>query len=150
MFLAAVSHNRFLHLPVDVLLGPIGGRDKAIETGELYQQTYQANATGPDFGAHQVDGDHQAMQESKPRSTLEKGHHGAMLIEAPVMGPPGPKRAAGDIECLGGLPQGKPLRFQVEIPVEQLSALAAIPAAGTIRVALLAVLDDGSHGDLLV
>ena len=53
-FLSAVRHDRLLHLTVDLLLRPIGGRDKAIKAGELQQQTHQANATGTDFGAHQM------------------------------------------------------------------------------------------------
>jgi hypothetical protein len=90
------------------------------------------------------------MQEGKPWGTLAKGHDGGMLIEALVMAPPGPKRAAGHLQGLGGLPQGKPLRFQVEILIEQLSALGAGPEVGTICIALGRLLDYGSHGDILV
>jgi hypothetical protein len=97
-----------------------------------------------------VDGYNQAMQEGKPWGTLAKGHDGGMLIKALVMGPPGPKRAAGDLQCLGGLSQRKPLRFQVEILIEQLSALSAGPAVGTICIALGRLVDYGSHGDLLI
>jgi hypothetical protein len=104
MFLASVSHDGRFHLTIDRLLGPVGGRDKAIEASELSQQTHQAHPTGPDVGTSQVDGEHQAMQEGKPRATLKKGHHGGMGIKALVMSPPRPKGATGHLKCLGRLP----------------------------------------------
>ncbi len=81
-FGSAVRHDGLLDLTVDALLGPIGSRDKAIQAGELEQQAHQANATGADFGTHEVGAENQTMQERKTRGTLEKGHHGGMLIEA--------------------------------------------------------------------
>jgi hypothetical protein len=34
-FLSAIRHDRLLHLTVELLLRPIAGPDKAIQTGEL-------------------------------------------------------------------------------------------------------------------
>ena len=42
----AVSHDRFFHAGVDLLLRPIGGTDKPIEPREREEQTHQANPTG--------------------------------------------------------------------------------------------------------
>jgi len=85
------------------VLHPIGGRDKAIKAGELHEQTYQANTTGPHCCTHQVYPEHQTMQESQPGDTVEKGHDGGMLIKAVAVCLPGLQRAAGDSKLLGGL-----------------------------------------------
>ena len=60
-FLLAIPHDRLLHLPVDLLLGAIGGTDKAVKAGACEQETHQANATRTDFDTDQVDGQDQAM-----------------------------------------------------------------------------------------
>jgi hypothetical protein len=149
-FLAAIRHDRLLHLPVDLVLRPISGADKAIETRELPQQTYQANATRPDFSAHQGEPEDQAMQEGKPRATVKKGHDGGMLVEALLVRPPCLKRAAGHVQSLGCLTQGAPLGLQIVILVKECSALGAIPAWTMSIVASLLVLDDSAHNDLLL
>jgi hypothetical protein len=131
-------------------LGPIGGRDKAIEAGEFQQQTDQANATGADFRAHQVDSKHKTMQEGKTWSTLEKGHDGRVFIKTFLIGPPRLKRATGNLKCLGGLTQGEALSLQIEILIEAFSASGAIPPGGAISIASGCGLDYGCHGDLLV
>jgi hypothetical protein len=148
-FLAAVSHDRLLHLAVDLLLGPIRRADKPIKARELQEQAHQTNATRPNFGAHQMYPENQAMQEGKPRATVKKGDNGRMLVEALLVGPPCLQRAAGNRKCLGRLTQGEPLGLQIAILIEDLSALGAIPAWVKISVASLLELDDGSHSDLL-
>ncbi len=90
------------------------------------------------------------MQEGKPRGTLEKGHHSGMFVKTFLIRPPGLKRAPGNLTCLSGLTHREPLRFQIERVIEELSALGAIPAGGTMSVALLCLLDYRSHSDLLV
>jgi hypothetical protein len=67
-----------------------------------------------------------------------------------VVGLPGLERAAGNIEQLGCLPMGEPLRLQIAIALKQFSASVSLPAWVTIVVASLLILDDGSHGYLLV
>jgi hypothetical protein len=49
------------HLAVDLLLRPIGRGDKAVETRQVQEETPQAKATGPDFDADQMAGNHEAV-----------------------------------------------------------------------------------------
>ena len=108
-FLVTIRHDRLLHLAVDLLLGAIGGRDKAVKAGECEQQTHQANATRTDFRAHQMDPEHETMQEGQPRSALQKGHNGRMFVEALLVRPPSLERAAGNLKRLGRLTLRKAL-----------------------------------------
>jgi hypothetical protein len=94
-FLPAVRHDGLLHVPVDLLLRPIGDRNKAIKACEFQEEANQANTTGTDFGTHQVYPEHQTMQEGKTRGTVKKSHDGGMLVEALLIGPPCLQRAAG-------------------------------------------------------
>ena len=148
-FLSAVCHDGRLHLTVALVLRPLGGRDQAIKAGELHQQTHQAHATGADFGAHQVDPEHQTMQESQPWGTVEKGHDGGMFVKTVLIRPPCLQRAAGHIKRLGGLTQGEPLGLQIAVLLKELGAFDALPTLVAIIVASLRILDDGSHSDLL-
>ena len=61
-----------------------------------------------------------------------------------------PGACSGHIKRLGGLTQGEPLGLQIALLIEEFSAVGAIPAWVTIRVAALLLLDDGCHSDLLV
>jgi hypothetical protein len=131
------------------LLGAIGGRDKAVKAGECEQQTHQANATRTDFRAHQMDPEHETMQEGQPRSALKKGHNGRMFVEALLVRPPSLERAAGNLKRRGRLTQGEPLGLQSEILIEEVRASGAIPSWAAIIMALWMDLDDGSHSDLL-
>ena len=70
------------------------------------------------------------MQEGQPRSTLKKGHDSRVLVEALLVGPPGLKRAAGNLKRFGRLTQGESLGLQSEILIEELSTLGSIPAWG--------------------
>ena len=90
------------------------------------------------------------MQEGETRSTVKKGHDSGTRIQALVVCLPGLERAAGHIEQLGCLPMGEPLRLQSAIALKQFSASGSLPAWVTIVVASLRILDDGSHGYLLV
>ena len=150
LFLVAICHDRLLHLAVDLLLHPIGGCDKAIKAREFEKQTHQANATGTNLNTDQMDRQDQSMQEGKTRRTVKKGHDSGTRIEALVVGLPGLERAAGNIEQLGCLPMGEPLRLQSAIALKQFSASGSLPAWVTIVVASLLILDDCSHGYLLV
>jgi hypothetical protein len=90
------------------------------------------------------------MQEGKPRGAVEKGHDGGMLIKTFLMHPPGLKRTPGNLKRFGRLTQGEPLGLQIEILIEEFSALGAIPSWGAIIIPSGFGLDDGSHSDLLV
>jgi hypothetical protein len=128
----------------------IGGGDKAIKAGAFHQQTHQANATGTYFRTHQVDPEHQTMQEGQPWDTVEKGHDGGMCVKTVLRRPPCLQRATGHMKRLGGLTQGEPLGLQIAILIEESSASGAIPSWGTIIMASWLGLDDGAHSNLLV
>jgi hypothetical protein len=146
----AIRHDGLLHLAVDLVLGAIGSRHKAVKAFEVAQQTHQANPTGSHFGADQVDGHNQAMQEGKPWGTVKKGHHSRMLVEALVGDPPGLQGAAGPLKRFGRLAQRESLSVQSAILIEESSTGGAIPAAVMRIIALVRVLEYGSHSDLLV
>ena len=90
------------------------------------------------------------MQEGETRSTVKKGHDSGTLIKALLVCLPGLERTAGNMEQLGRLPLGGPLRLQSTLALKQLSASGSLPACGTIVVASLLILDDCAHGYLLV
>src|SRR5262249_15284765 len=146
---AVVSHDCHLELRVDLLLGGIGGADKAIKAREFEQETHQANATGTHFSAYQMYPKDQAMQEGQTRATVKKGHDGGMFVKTFLIRPPGLKRAAGHLKRLGGLTQGEPLGVEIKILIEEFSASGAIPSWGAIVIASWLGLDYGSHSDLL-
>src|SRR5205085_4084638 len=56
-----VGHHRVFNVDIDLLLSPIGGCDKAVETRQVQEETHQANAAGPDFDTHQMEGNHDAV-----------------------------------------------------------------------------------------
>src|SRR5205823_12470057 len=136
-FLAAIRHDRLLHLTIDLMLRPIGSSHKSIQTREFPQEAHQANPTGADCGAHQVYPEHQAMEEGKTWGTVKKGHDGGRLVEAPLVRPPCLQRAAGHMPSLGGLTQGKSLGLQIAILAKECGASGAIPAWAMIIVAAL-------------
>src|SRR5215471_13416065 len=46
---------------IDLLLSAIGSRHKAVQTRQVQEETHQTNATCPDFDAHQMEGNHEAV-----------------------------------------------------------------------------------------
>ena len=60
-FIVAIGHHRLFNVDIDLLLRPIGGGHKAVETSQLEKETHQANATGPNFGVDEVAGNHEAV-----------------------------------------------------------------------------------------
>jgi len=60
-FALAVGDHGCFNLTVDLLLSAIGGRDKAVPTTQLEEETSQANAARPDFDADQMEGNHEAV-----------------------------------------------------------------------------------------
>ena len=63
--------------------------------------------------------------------------------------PPGLKSRARNFELCGGLTLGEALSSQLSVLRKEVRAFEAIPAWLGVIVALLRVLDDGSHSDLL-
>ena len=89
------------------------------------------------------------MQEGEPGNTVKKGHDSGTRIKAVLVRPPRLQRAAGHVKHLSRLPLGAALRLQRTILGKQVSAFEARPALVTILVALVRLLDDGAHSDLL-
>ena len=149
-FLSAVRHDGLLHLTVDLVLRPIGRRDKAIKTGEFHQQTHQANATGPHFRTYQVYPEHQTMQEGQTWNALEKRHDGGTLVQAFLIRTPCLQRAARYLKRLGGLTLGESLGLQIAILRQQLSTFDAIPTLVALIIAYVAYIGLLSHRYLLL
>jgi hypothetical protein len=76
------------------------------------------------------------------------GHMGTD-VEAVMPRPPGLKGRSGNLELCGGLTLGDALDSQLPVRLKEVRTLESIPAWLAVRVALLRVLDEGSHSDLL-
>ena len=63
--------------------------------------------------------------------------------------PPGLKGRSGNLQLLSNLTLGPALGSQLTIMREEVRTFESIPAWLAVIVALLRVLDDGSHSDLL-
>jgi hypothetical protein len=57
----AVGDDRFFDVAVNLLLRPLGGRDKPVQPRQFEEQTDQANPARPDFDTDQVEGQHQTV-----------------------------------------------------------------------------------------
>ena len=60
-FVLVVDDYRFFNPAVDLLLRPIGSRDKAVKSCQVEKKTNQANAAGSDFDADHMEGNHEAV-----------------------------------------------------------------------------------------
>ena len=70
-------------------------------------------------------------------------------IEGVVPHAPGLEGGARHLELFGGLTLGNTLRSQLPVLFKEVRTFESISAWLALRVALLLVLDDGSHSDLL-
>ena len=52
---------RVFPVNIDLLLSARGGGYKAVQTRQVEQKTHQAHAAGPDFDAHQLEANHEAV-----------------------------------------------------------------------------------------
>ena len=145
----AVGDHRCFHLAVDLLLSPIRGRDKSIKTCQFEEKTGQANTARADFDADQVEAHNQPMHEGESRTALKELGHMGTDVEAVMPPPPGLKSRSGNLELCGGLALGEALGSQLPVLLKEVRTLESIPAWLAVRVALLRVLDEGSHSDLL-
>ena len=89
------------------------------------------------------------MQEGEPRTTLKELGHMGTDIEAVMPCAPGLKSGSGNLELLSGLTLGDALGLQLTILLKEVRTFESIPAWLAVIVALVRVLDDGSHSDLL-
>ena len=65
-FILAIVHHRLLNLDIDLLLSPIGSRDKTLKAAQAEKETSQANATGPDFNAGHMERNHDRCKNARP------------------------------------------------------------------------------------
>jgi len=67
----AVGDHHFVNPAVDLLVSPIGGRDKAVKARQVEQETNQAHAACPDFAADQMEAHHQPVYKGKSEAALQ-------------------------------------------------------------------------------
>jgi hypothetical protein len=60
-FVLVVDDYRFCNPAVDLLLRPIGSRDKAVKSCQGEQKTHQAHAAGSDCDTDHMEGHHEAV-----------------------------------------------------------------------------------------
>jgi len=147
--IVAGGDHRVFTLEVPLLLSPIGSRDKAVETRQVEQETYQTDATRAACHADQMEGHHDAVYEGEPRTAWkERGQRGT---ESEGSGPdaPGVQGRARPLELCGGLSLGDALGSQRPVLRQEVRTCESIPVWLALRVAVWLVLDDGAHRDLL-
>jgi hypothetical protein len=71
-FILAIGHHRVFYVDVDLLLRPIGGGHKAVQTRQIQAETHQANAAGPDFDADHRESNHEAREKCQAGTALKK------------------------------------------------------------------------------
>jgi hypothetical protein len=92
---------------------------------------------------------HQPVYKSKSGAALKERCSMRTAIEGVVPEAPGLQGRSRNLELFGGLTFGEALDSQLPVRLKEVRAFEAIPAWLALRVALLLVLDDGSHSDLL-
>ena len=97
-----------------------------------------------------MEGHHKTMQERQSRSALKELCDVGTTIEGVVPEAPGLKSRAGHLEFFRGLTLGDALDSQFPVLLKEVRAFKSVPAWFVrIRVALLTILNYGSHSDLL-
>jgi hypothetical protein len=71
-FIVAIGHHRLFNVDIDLLLRPIGSRHKAVEPRQSQAETHQANAACPNCNTHQMEGNHEAVEERQSGTALKK------------------------------------------------------------------------------
>ncbi len=89
------------------------------------------------------------MQEGQPRTALKELGDVGTDIEAVVPYAPGLQGGSGNLELCGRLTLGDARSSQLSVLRKKVRTFEAIPAWLAVMVALLRVLDYGSHSDLL-
>ena len=136
------------HLTVYLLLSPIGGGDKSVQSCQLQQETDQANAASADLNADQMEGQHQSMQKGESRTTSKELGHLGTDVEGVMPGVPSLQGASGHLQPLGGLTLGDALSLQVEILLEPIGPLEAVPELMTGAIVAVWKINDSAHGSL--
>jgi hypothetical protein len=113
------------------------------------QEADQADATGPHFDAHQVQGEREPMQEGEAPVTLKKLSHLRTDVEGVMPPAPGLQGGTGHLQLLGGLTLGDASRMQRMILRKTVRSFETVPAGLAVSGALLRLFDDSCHSDLL-
>jgi len=134
---------------VNLLLSAIGSRTNAVTSGQVEQETDQAHAARPDVDAHQMEGNHDSVEKSTAGAARKAGGDVGTAIEGIIPNAPRVEGRSRSLEFLGSLPLGDALSVELPVLFKEVRAFESIPAWLALRVALLRVLDDASHRDLL-
>ena len=148
-FMVVVGHHRLCTVEMDLLLSPIGGRNKAVKACQIEEETDQAQAACPDFAADEMAGHHDAVEARQAGTALQAVGDVGTTIESVLPKPPGLQRRSGNRALFGGLTLGDALSSPRSVLFKAVRACESIPAWLTVMVALWRVLDDGSHRALL-
>jgi hypothetical protein len=77
-FRVLVGDNGLFDLNVDLLLSPVGSCNKAVQAGEVEQETNQTNTARTDLDTDEMQSQNEPMKECQARTALKKlGHMGA-------------------------------------------------------------------------
>jgi hypothetical protein len=136
-FGVAVVDEGLCHLTVHLLLRPLGGSDKSVHAREVEQETDQPDATSADLDTDQVEGSNEPREEGKSRATLKELGHMRTDIEGIMPGVPRLQGPSGPLKPRGGLTLGDALRLPLQLWLEQIGPLEAVPEV--IAVAMVAV-----------
>jgi hypothetical protein len=89
------------------------------------------------------------MEEGETRNALKKRDDMRARIEPILPCVPRLQRGSGHVKGFGCLTLRQPLSMKVAILPEEFGAAAAVPALSAINFAMLLIIDDHIHGDLL-
>src|SRR5262249_40659361 len=101
-------------LHVDLLLRPVGSRNKAVQAGEVEQETNQTNAARTDLDTDEMQSHNEPMQECQAKTALKKRGHMGTDIERVMPGLPRLQGGTGHLKLLGRLALRYSLSLQVE------------------------------------
>ena len=88
------------------------------------------------------------MEEGKSRAILKELGHMGTAIEGVMPGVPSWKGASGHLKLLGGLTLGDALSLQLQILLEQIGPLEAVPELMTVAIVAVWKINDSAHGYL--
>jgi hypothetical protein len=114
----------------------------------LKQETDQADAASADLNVDQVEGQNQAMQKGESRATLKELSHFWTDIEGVMPRVPRLQGASGHLKPLGSLTLGEALCLQVDILLEQIGPLEAVPALMTVDIGAVWKIHETAQGYL--
>jgi len=96
-----------------------------------------------------VKGHYEPVHKSESGTALKESGHIGTDIKGLMPCAPGLKSGSGNLKLLSRLTLGQALGLQLTIVLEEVRTFESIPPWLTAIVALLRVLDDDSHSDLL-